>query len=37
MRWVLRLVEAKGEWQSHGTDVMEIVRPDDLENIADVV
>jgi hypothetical protein len=36
MRWVLRLVEAKGEWQSHGTDVMEIVRPDDLGNIADV-
>jgi len=36
MRWVLRLVEAKGEGQSQGTDVMEIVRPDDLGNIADL-
>ncbi|WP_156964683.1 hypothetical protein [Methylocapsa aurea] len=36
MRWVLRLVEAKGEGQSQSTDVMEIVRPDDLGNIADL-
>ena len=36
MRWVLRLVEAKGEGQSQGTDIMEIVRPDDLGNIADL-
>jgi len=36
MRWVLRLVEAKGEGQSQSTDVMETVRPDDLGNIADL-
>ncbi len=36
MRWVLRLVEAKGEGQSQGAGVMEIVRPDDLGNIADL-
>ena len=36
MRWVLRLVETKGEGQSQCTDVMEITRPDDLGNIADL-
>ncbi len=36
MRWVLRLVEAKGDGQSQSTDVMEIVRPDDLGNTADL-
>ncbi len=36
MRWVLRLVETKGEGQSQSTDVIEIVRPDDLGNIADL-
>lgn len=36
MRWVLRLVETKGEGQSQCTDVMEIVRLDDLGNIVDV-
>ena len=36
MRRVLRLVETKGEGQSQCTDVMEITRPDDLGNIADL-
>lgn len=36
MRWVLRLVEAKGEDRSQGTDIIEIVRPDGLGNIANL-
>jgi hypothetical protein len=36
MRWVLRLVETGGEGEARCTDVMEIVRPDDLEDIADL-
>jgi len=35
MRWVWRLVEMKGEGQLQGTDVIEIVSPDDLGNIVD--
>jgi len=33
VRWVLRLVETKGERQSQGTDIMEIARSDDLGEI----
>ena len=36
MRWVLRLVETGAEGEARCTDVMEIVRPDDLEDIADL-
>lgn len=34
MRWVLRLVEMEAEGEARITDVMEIVRPDGLEDIA---
>jgi hypothetical protein len=36
MRWVLRLVETGPEGEARWTDVMEIVRPDDLGDIADL-
>jgi len=36
MRWVLRLVETGPEGEVRWTDVMEIVRPDDLGDIADL-
>ena len=36
MRWVLRLVETGGTGETRSTDVMEIVRPDDLGDIADL-
>jgi hypothetical protein len=36
MRWVLRLVETGAEGEARSTDVMEIVRPDDLGDIADL-
>jgi len=36
MRWVLRLVETGPESEARWTDVMEIVRPDDLGDIADL-
>lgn len=34
MRWVLRLVEMEAGGEARSTDVMEIVRPDGLEDIA---
>ena len=36
MGWVLRLVETGTEDPALGTDVMEISRPSDLRNIADL-
>jgi hypothetical protein len=36
MRWILRLVEADGEGESGCLDVMDIVRPDELGDIADL-
>ena len=36
MRWVVRLVETDGECEARCLDVMEIVRPDDLGDIADL-
>ena len=36
MRWALRLVETGAEGEARCTDVMEITRPDDLEDIADL-
>jgi len=36
MRWALRLVETGVEGEARCTDIMEIIRPDDLEDIADL-
>jgi hypothetical protein len=36
MRWVVRLVEIDGESEARCSDVMEIVRPDDLADLADL-
>ena len=36
MRWALRLVETGAEGEARCTDIMEIIRPDDLEDIADL-
>ena len=36
MRWILRLVETDGEGESGCLDVMDIVRPDELGDIADL-
>ena len=36
MRWVLRLVETGAEGEARCTDIMEIIRPDDLGDIADL-
>lgn len=36
MAWILRLVKIGAEGDGHCTDVMEINRPDDLGDIADL-
>ena len=36
MKWVLRLVQTGAAGEARSTDVMEIVRPDDLGDIADL-
>ena len=36
MKWVLRLVETGGAGETRSTDVMEIGRPDDFGDIADL-
>ena len=36
MAWILRLVKIGAEGDGHCTDVMEINRPDDLDDIADL-
>ena len=36
MRWILRLVETDGEGELGCLDVMDIVRPDELGDIADL-
>jgi hypothetical protein len=36
MRWILRLVETDGEGESGCLDVMDIVRPDEVGDIADL-
>jgi len=36
MRWALWLVETGAEGEARCTDIMEIIRPDDLHDIADL-